>query len=43
MVMTSVRTLKHMAVMDTLKQLSMVINTYLATEIIVSIRKMIPK
>ena len=43
MVMTSVRMIKHMAVMENLKKLSMVITTYLQTEIIVSIRKVIPK
>ena len=43
MVVTSVLRIKHMAVMENFKKLSMVITTYLQTEIIVSIRKMIPK
>ena len=43
MVMTSVRMIKHMAVMKNLKKLCMLIITYLQTEIILSIRKMIPK
>ena len=43
MVITSVLRIKHMAVMKNLKKSSMAIITYLEAEIIVSIRKMIPK